>query len=242
MIATATTGTTALLEATGLRAGYGGVEVVRGVDLRVEPGEVVALLGPNGAGKTTTLLTIAGELSPLGGDVRVLGGVGRDPLHVRARHGLALVTQERAVLMELTVAENLRVSRCDRRRALELFPELEPHLDRRVGLLSGGQQQMLALARSLARDPKLLVIDELSLGLGPIVVDRLLEVVRAAADEGIGVLLVEQHVQKAMQVADRIVVLRRGVVELAGTVAELRDRLNDIQDAYLRPGSGGAAR
>ena len=242
MIATATTGTTALLEATGLRAGYGGVEVVRGVDLRVEPGEVVALLGPNGAGKTTTLLTIAGELAPLGGDLRVLGGVGRDPLHVRARHGLALVTQERAVLMELTVAENLRVSRCDRSRALELFPELEPHLDRRVGLLSGGQQQMLALARSLARDPKLLVIDELSLGLGPIVVDRLLEVVRAAADEGIGVLLVEQHVQKAMQVADRIVVLRRGVVELAGTVAELRDRLNDIQDAYLRPGSGGAAR
>ena len=241
MIATATTGTTALLEATGLRAGYGGVEVVRGVDLRVNPGEVVALLGPNGAGKTTTLLTIAGELAPLGGDLRVLGGVGRDPLHVLARIGLALVTQERAVLMELTVAENLRVSRCDRGRALELFPELEPHLDRRVGLLSGGQQQMLALARSLARNPKLLVVDELSLGLGPIVVDRLLQVVRTAADEGIGVLLVEQHVHKAMQLADRIVVLRRGVVELAGTVAELRDRLHDIQDAYLRPETGGAA-
>jgi ABC-type branched-subunit amino acid transport system ATPase component len=240
--ATATTATTALLEATGLRAGYGGVEVVRGVDLRVEPGEVVALLGPNGAGKTTTLLTIAGELPALGGDVRVLGCGGRDPLHVRARSGLALVTQERAVLMDLTVAENLRVSRCDRGRALELFPELEAHLDRRVGLLSGGQQQMLALARCLARDPKLLVIDELSLGLGPIVVDRLLQVVRAAADDGIGVLLVEQHVQKAMQIADRIVVLRRGVVELAGTVAELRDRLQDIQDAYLRPEAGGAER
>jgi ABC-type branched-subunit amino acid transport system ATPase component len=233
---------TALLEATGLRAGYGDVEVVRGVDLRVEPGEVVALLGPNGAGKTTTLLTIAGELPPLGGDLRVLGGAGREPLHVRARNGLALVTQERAVLMELTVAENLRVSRCDRERALELFPELEAHLDRRVGLLSGGQQQMLALARSLGREPRLLVIDELSLGLGPIVVDRLLEVVRAVADEGIGVLLVEQHVQKAMQFADRIVVLRRGVVELAGRVAELRDRLHDIQDAYLRPDAGGAAR
>ena len=242
MTATATTATTALLEATGLRAGYGGVEVVRGVDLRVEPGEVVALLGPNGAGKTTTLLTIAGELPALGGDVRVLGCGGRDPLHVRARSGLALVTQERAVLMDLTVAENLRVSRCDRGRALVLFPELEAHLDRRVGLLSGGQQQMLALARCLARDPKLLVIDELSLGLGPIVVDRLLQVVRAAADDGIGVLLVEQHVQKAMQIADRIVVLRRGVVELAGTVAELRDRLQDIQDAYLRPETGGAER
>jgi ABC-type branched-subunit amino acid transport system ATPase component len=143
--------------------------------------------------------------------------------------------------MELTVEENLRVSRCDRERALELFPELEPHLDRRVGLLSGGQQQMLALARSLARGPKLLVVDELSLGLGPIVVDRLLQVVRAAADDGVGVLLVEQHVHKAMQFADRILVLRRGVVELAGTVAELRDRLHDIQDAYLRPEPGGGA-
>jgi sulfate-transporting ATPase len=143
--------------------------------------------------------------------------------------------------MELTVEENLRVSRCDRERALELFPELEPHLDRRVGLLSGGQQQMLALARSLARDPTLLVVDELSLGLGPIVVDRLLQVVRAAADRGIGVLLVEQHVHKAMQFADRIVVMRRGLVELAGTVAELHDRLHDIQDAYLRPEPGGAA-
>jgi ABC-type branched-subunit amino acid transport system ATPase component len=241
----APTGTTvaapALLEATGLRAGYGDVEVVRGVDLRVEPGEVVALLGPNGAGKTTTLLTVAGELPPLGGDVRVLGCSGRDPLHVRARRGLGLVTQERAVLMELTVEENLRVSRCDRARALELFPELEPHLDRRVALLSGGQQQMLALARSLARDLKLLVVDELSLGLGPIVVDRLLQVVRTAADDGVGVLLVEQHVHKALQTADRIVVLRRGVVELAGTVAELRDRLHEIQDAYLRPEGGGTA-
>jgi branched-chain amino acid transport system ATP-binding protein len=225
----------------GLVKRYDGTLAVAGVDLEIAPGEIHGLVGPNGAGKTTTLLTIAGELPPLGGDLRVLGCRGRDPLHTRARHGLGLVTQERAVLMELTVDENLRVGRCDRERALELFPELEPHLDRRVALLSGGQQQMLALARSLARDLKLLVVDELSLGLGPIVVDRLLQVVRTAADEGIGVLLVEQHVHKAMQFADRMLVLRRGVVELAGTVAELRGRLHEIQDAYLRPEPGGAA-
>jgi ABC-type branched-subunit amino acid transport system ATPase component len=154
---------------------------------------------------------------------------------------LAFVTQERAVLMDLTVEENLRVSRCDRAEALALFPELESHLDRKVGLLSGGQQQMLALARSLARGSRLLLVDELSLGLGPIVVDRLLQVVRRAADDGIGVLLVEQHVHKAMEVADRILVLRRGALELSGTVHELRDRLDEIQDAYLRPEPGGAS-
>jgi branched-chain amino acid transport system ATP-binding protein len=226
---------TALLEATRLRAGYGNVEVVRGLDLRVEPGEVVALLGPNGAGKTTTLMTISGELAPLGGEVRVLGCRSKDPLHARARQGLSIVTQERAVLMELTTAENLRVSRCDVGQAVALFPELEPHLGRKVGLLSGGQQQMLALARCLARDSKLLLVDELSLGLAPLVVDRLLRVVRAAADDGIGVLLVEQHIHKAMEVADRILVMRRGVIELVGTTDELRDRLDEIQDAYLRP-------
>ncbi len=230
---------TALLETAGLRAGYGNVEVVRGLDVRVDPGEVVALLGPNGAGKTTTLLTISGELEPLGGEVRVLGCRGRDPLHVRARSGLAFVTQERAVLMSLTLSENLRVSRCDVGRAVALFPELEAHLDRRVGLLSGGQQQMLALARGLARGSRLLLVDELSLGLAPLVVDRLLRVVREAADDGIGVLLVEQHVHKAMAVADRVLVMRRGVIELAGTAAEFRDRLDDIQDAYLRPEAGG---
>jgi ABC-type branched-subunit amino acid transport system ATPase component len=229
---------TALLETAGLRAGYGNVEIVRGLDLRVEPGEVVALLGANGAGKTTTLLTISGELDPLGGEVRVLGCRDRDPLHIRARRGLAFVTQERAVLMNLTLAENLRVSRCDIGRAVALFPELEVHLDRRVGLLSGGQQQMLALARGLARGSRLLLVDELSLGLAPLVVDRLLRVVRTAADDGIGVLLVEQHVHKAMAVADRILVMRRGVIELEGSAAELRDRLDDIQDAYLRPEAG----
>ena len=226
---------TALVEAVGLRAGYGDVEIVRDLDLRVEPGEVVALLGPNGAGKTTTLLTISGELPPLGGEVRFLGEATRDPLHVRARKGLAVVTQERAVLMDLTTAENLRVSRCDIDRAVELFPELKDHLRRRVGLLSGGQQQMLALARCLARTSRVLLVDELSLGLAPKVVDRLLAAVRAAADGGLGVLLVEQHVHKALRIADRVLVMRRGDVELEGTAADLRDRVDEIQDAYLPP-------
>ena len=225
---------TLLLDVAGLRAGYGNVEVVHGVDLQVHAGEVVAMLGPNGAGKTTTLSTVSGELPPLGGDVRLLDCGARDPLHLRARKGLAMVTQERAVLMELTAGENLRVGRCDVDRAVELFPELEGHLDRRVGLLSGGQQQMLALARCLARTSRLLLVDELSLGLAPLVVDRLLQAVRASADDGMGVLLVEQHVHKALAIADRVLVLRRGVVELDGSATDLRDRVDEIQAAYLQ--------
>jgi branched-chain amino acid transport system ATP-binding protein len=224
-----------LLQVTGLRAGYGKVEVVHGIDLQVHAGEVVALLGANGAGKTTTLSTVAGELAPLGGQVQVLDCDAGDPLHVRARKGLAMVTQERAVLMDLTVAENLRVSRCDRGQALTLFPELEDHLDRTVGLLSGGQQQMLALARCLARTSRLLLVDELSLGLAPLVVDRLLQAVRSAADDGMGVLLVEQHVHKALAIADRVLVLRRGTIELDGSADDLRGRVDDIQAAYLQP-------
>jgi sulfate-transporting ATPase len=225
---------TAVLEATGLRAGYGNVEIVRDVDVRVEPGEVVALLGPNGAGKTTTLLTLSGELPALGGEVRLFGTVTTAPLHMRARQGLAVVSQERTVLMDLTARENLRVSRCDVAQAVGLFPELEAHLDRRVGLLSGGQQQMLALARCLARDSKVLLVDELSLGLAPIIVDRLLRVVRTAADAGIGVLLVEQHIHKALAIADRVIVMARGSIALEGTADDLRSRVDDIQDAYLR--------
>jgi len=230
---------TTLVETRGLRAGYGDVEIVRGLDLVVGQGEVVALLGANGAGKTTTLLTLAGELPPLGGEESVLGSRGRTPLHVRARNGLALVTQERAVLMELTVAENLRVSRCDTARALDLFPELEPHLGRRVGLLSGGQQQMLAMARGLARGPRLLLVAELSLGLAPLVVERLLAVVRRAADDGVGVLLVEQHVHQAMAVADRVMVMRRGSIVLEGRSDQLGHRLDDIRDAYLSTDDSG---
>jgi ABC-type branched-subunit amino acid transport system ATPase component len=229
---------TAVLETRALRAGYGGVEVVRGIDLHVEPGEVVAMLGPNGAGKTTTLLTLAGELAPLGGEVDVLGRHGRTPLHVLARHGLALITQERSVLMSLTTAENLRVSRCDVGKALELFPELEPHLGRHVGLLSGGQQQMLALARGLARGPRLLLVDELSLGLAPLVVQELLGVIERLKADGMTIILVEQSLNVALSVSDRAVFLEKGQVRFEGPAAELAER-DDLARAVFLGREGG---
>jgi branched-chain amino acid transport system ATP-binding protein len=223
-----------VLAARGVAAGYHRHAVVDGIDLEVRAGEVVALLGPNGAGKTTTLLTLAGELQPLTGEVYFRGHPTTAGLYKRAREGLAFVTEERSVFPQLTAAENLKVGRCEVADALSLFPELEPLLDRRGGLLSGGEQQMLTLARALGRKPILLLADELSLGLAPLVVKRLLTAVRAAADErGIGVLLVEQHVKQALRVADRVIVMRGGRIVLAGTVDETRHQL---EDAYLSSG------
>ncbi|SPT59098.1 ATP-binding cassette domain-containing protein [Actinomadura madurae] len=228
-----------VLEAEKLRAGYGDLTVVRDLDLRVRGGEVVALLGPNGAGKTTTVRTLAGDLRKHGGTVRIDGCEVVSALHARAKDGLGLVSEERTVLMRMTVAENLRLSRGDRRLALELFPELEPHLHRRVGMLSGGQQQMLSLARALSRRPRLLIADELSFGLSPMASARLLQAIRAAAETGIGVLLVEQHVQRALEVADHAYVLRQGRVEMSGAAHDLRETaLKDIQGLYL---AGAAA-
>jgi ABC-type branched-subunit amino acid transport system ATPase component len=222
-----------LLRVEGLVAGYGKVVVVQDVDLEVGEGEVVALLGPNGAGKTTTLLTIAGELAPLGGAVHCLDLDERAPLHERARAGLALVTDARAVFMRMTVAENLRVFRTSADAVVKLFPELEPHLDRRVALLSGGQQQMLALGLALSRRPAVLLADELSLGLAPMVVDRLFSALRSAAASGVGVVLVEQHVHKALKIADRVYVRDRGRIAISGTAVELRARVDEIQSSYL---------
>jgi len=180
-----------LVAVRGLDAGYGDLAAVRALDLEVRAGEVVALLGPNGAGKTTTLLTIAGELAPLAGEVSCLGSSPRAPLQARVRRGLGFVPEERAVFTSLSAGANLRLRRGATKGAVELFPELAPLLRRRAGLLSGGEQQMLTLGRALAGDPKLLLVDELSLGLAPLVVRRLLLAVRAAADRGVGVLLVE---------------------------------------------------
>lgn len=220
----------ALLEARRLRAGYGSMAVVHGIDLQVRAGEVVVLLGPNGAGKTTTLATVTRRLPLLSGEVRWEGRPARMPQHRLARSGLSFVA-ERSVFTSLTTADNLRLGPGRPERALELFPELEPLLPRPAGLLSGGEQQILGLARALANDPKLLVVDELSLGLAPRVVGRLLRALRAAADRGIGVLLVEQYASRALEVADRAYVMRRGRIEVEGTAGDLA--ASDLRQAYL---------
>lgn len=223
-----------LLEATSLSAGFGGVAAVRQLDIQVRSGEVVALLGANGAGKTTTILTLAGELAPIEGQVAWLGKPVKSPLFKRAREGLALVTEEKSVFMGLTASENLSLGRGSVDRALELFPELEEHLDRRAGLLSGGQQQMLTLARALASDPKVLLADELSLGLAPLIVIRLLETVRESANSNsVGVLLVEQHVRQVLRYADRVYVLQRGRCVFEAEAEVAAENIESIEKMYL---------
>lgn len=229
--------TDTLIEATGLSAGYGKMAVVRDVDLRVDEGEVVALIGANGAGKTTTLLTLAGELAPLEGEVHFLGAPTRAPMHARCRNGLGYVTEERSVIMNMTVADNLKLAAVAPAVAFDYFPALEAIMDRRAGLCSGGEQQMLSLARALGRHPKVLLADELSLGLAPLIVTNLLRAVRdAAKEQGVGVLLVEQHVRQALKVADRVYLMERGRIALSGTSDQVVGQLDKIEAAYLATG------
>jgi branched-chain amino acid transport system ATP-binding protein len=246
MVATTTTERTAVahervLSVRGLDAGYGDVVVVRSLDLDVRAGEIVAVLGPNGSGKSTTLLTLAGELPALGGTVELWGEPTTEPLFRRARRGLGFVPEERSVLMAMSVRDNLLLGRGGVDGAVGLFPELEPLLDRRAGLLSGGEQQMLTLGRALAAEPTLLLVDELSLGLAPLVVDRLLAALRQAADDRrVAVLLVEQQVRRALDVADRWLLMRRGTVVAQG---DHTTRPEEIERIYLSDddGPGGAA-
>jgi branched-chain amino acid transport system ATP-binding protein len=222
-----------VVAARGLTAGYGGTPAIHGVDLEARAGEVVALLGANGAGKTTTLLALAGELAPIAGTIEFHGDDRRRRLHQRARQGLGCLPAERCVFMQLTGWQNLKLGRGRPDKALELFPELEEHLGKKVGLLSGGQQQMLALGRVLASGPRVLLADELSLGLAPMVVERLLAAVRAAADDGVAVILVEQHVRQALAIADRVHVLRRGRIVMSGAADDLRGDAESIAAHYL---------
>lgn len=222
----------AVLETRDVHAGYGRVTVVRDLNLRVQSGEVVALLGRNGAGKTTALLTLAGAIRPLSGEVRFLGEPDRSSLGARARRGLGLMTDDRSIFFGLSVRENLRLAR-GTTDVLSLFPELARLLDRPAGLLSGGEQQMLGLATVLSREPKLLLIDELSFGLAPRIVQRLIKAVRMAADTGTAVVLVEQFARLALDVADRAYVLVNGRVGSQGTTDELRANIAELESNYL---------
>jgi len=233
-----------MLELRSLRAGYGVGEVLRGVDLVVRTGSLTALLGRNGAGKTTTLRVVSGMLAPLAGEVLLEGqAIGGTPAEEVARLGVAHVPEGRGTLPTLTVRENLelgahrrraprRTLRDDVERVTERFPRLRERMRQRAGSLSGGEQQMLSIARALMSEPRLLLVDEPSLGLAPLLVQELYEMLRSLADGGLTVLLVEQYVELALRTVDHAYVLEKGVVAVSGPARELRDD-SDVVAAYL---------
>jgi branched-chain amino acid transport system ATP-binding protein len=229
-----------MLEVRDLHLSYGRIRALQGVSLVVQASEIVTLVGPNGAGKSSLLRTIAGVHRPDGGSVHHLGRrIDGEPVEALVRGGIVLVPEGRATLRHLTVRENLRLGayvrrdggiETDLRRVLARFPRLGERLDQKAGTLSGGEQQMLAIGRALMARPRLLLLDEPSLGLAPLVVTSIFATIRELRDEGVTILLVEQNAKQGLQLADHAYVLETGSIVLAGT-----DLLDDerVRTAYL---------
>jgi branched-chain amino acid transport system ATP-binding protein len=233
----------ALLEVRGLRVAYGKIEAVKGIDLVVEEGEVVTLVGVNGAGKTTTLRTISGLLAPVAGEVRFQGQrVNGVPAHVIVQRGLAHSPEGRHIFPVMTIEENLLLGAFIRRdhggitkdidRVYDMFPVLGERRKQRAGTLSGGEQQMLAMGRALMCQPKLLMLDEPSMGLSPIMMQKIMTTVRELQQRGTTILLVEQNAQAALSLAQRGYVMETGKIVLADTGQALLSN-EDVRKAYL---------
>ena len=232
-----------MLEVNGLRVAYGGINAVKGIDLVVRRGELVTLIGANGAGKTTTLKALAGLLHPAAGSIRYEDeDVTRMPAHLLVKRGLALVPEGRGVFPRLTVEENLAMGaytrsdaagvRADVDRAYALFPRLAERRKQLAGTLSGGEQQMLAIARALMSRPRLLLLDEPSMGLAPMMVHRIFETIRQVASAGTTLLLVEQNAKVALEISHRGYVMESGRIVLAGEARELLGNAQ-VRHAYL---------
>jgi branched-chain amino acid transport system ATP-binding protein len=232
----------------GLDVGYGKITVARGLTFSVAGGEILAVLGPNGAGKTTTMLTLAGLIPPLAGTVLLDGQpVKAGSARRLNRAGVVLVPDSRALFTAMSTKENLQIARRPHGTTVDevfdIFPPLAARSKLRAGMLSGGEQQMLALARALVQGPKVLIVDEMSMGLAPIIVEQLMVKLREVAEHSqAAVILVEQHVHLALEIADHALVLVHGTVALHDAAAELRDTPGRLEAAYLgdvAAGTGG---
>jgi branched-chain amino acid transport system ATP-binding protein len=231
-----------MLEVEGLHVQYGRIAAVRGISFTVNEGEIVTLVGPNGAGKSTTMMTIGGALKPVQGSITLRGEslLGKSPEMI-ARLGLSFVPEGRHVFSQLSVEENLRLGadmRRDRQgiasdfeRVLDYFPFLRTRLSTPGGKLSGGEQQQLVIARALMTNPRIILVDEPSLGLGPIIVDRVYEILRSLREAGSTLLVVEQSTHRALENADRVYVLRSGQIVIGGESRALNDR--ELERAYF---------